>query len=316
MPTDLSDSPQPISQNPYSTNPVPPQPESVVMGLPKKRPQVLFFVFAVMLILTLALLYFLFIAQKGTTNVPPEPAMKVGAETIYKTDVAYELALYPENTQEAKDMILAKIANDSITLQAGSKEGLIALDSSFYDSPTKDYDKRIAMVESVRNTLETKGDSIEGAIVSIWFRNNGYIGPLGLEKSKAEALKKITDLQKQVTAKKITVVEAGEAIKNDSSLEKLDLSYTNNAIYDFTSFKGDGGKISLNSNLDAELWNLAIGEPSKIYLTQSKDIATDKLEDALYSFGVVTKKNSGGTQHISYEDWLATKKGDYEITNY
>src|SRR5437016_3940350 len=97
---------------------------------------------------------------------------KVGNEKIYQRDLNTELANYPpQKNIDRKRQLLQKIVKDSIILQAGEKDGLIKLDSSVFDSSTKDYLKRVKLVAEVQELVEHRKDHITGAVLSIWFYN-------------------------------------------------------------------------------------------------------------------------------------------------
>lgn len=234
---------------------------------------------------------------------------RVGEENIYLSDLMEEEAGYPSiKGADTRTLLLSKIATDSVILQEGAKEKLITLAQNFYNSPDKDYQERIIKVNAVKTAVENQAEKIEGTVISIWFNNNEP-GPIGYEEGKKAAKTKIDELQKQVKTGKITIQQAGEAIKNDSSLSQLDPSYKTNAIINFQAVKTT--RITFDSNFNKILWNLKKGEVTPVYLLTDTDRNGNKVE-ALYVFGQVSNKiiNSNLTD---YNNWITEKLKEYEI---
>lgn len=240
--------------------------------------------------------------------------IKVGNETLYYKDLETELSRYPDNKNEnAKAILMQKLITDSVILQGGADEELIEVDSSTFNSLEKDYGKRIQLVESVKQQLESNSIETEGYVVSIWFRNNGYIGPMGLEKSKTTARQKLEVLWKEVSEGRMSVQKAGDIIANDTSLAQLDIAYKNNAIFPFTATKGNNKPITLNKDLDEELLELQNGEVSEIYVGQGVDPDTGERYEAMYAFGQITEKKVSHSEYTSFDDWLNIKNQIYEV---
>jgi hypothetical protein len=251
--------------------------------------------------------------QEYSTANDNEEIMTVGQETIYGRDLNYELSYYPQEGQERKAIVLQKLANDSIILQGGQEERIISLDNSVYNSLEKDYGKRLEMVEVVKKAIQEKGDSMSGNVIGLWFYNNGWVGPAGLEKGKEEAFEKLSKLRDQVANGSLTMQQAGEIIKNDASNADLDRAYQNNAIFEFKAMKGQKNWITRSQDLDEELWSLTPGKVSQLYIGTGLDEDTGEPYEALYLFGMVTEKAAGESEYIPFEDWLNEKKEIYKI---
>ena len=249
-------------------------------------------------------------AQETAANIiwPDGSIAKVGREFLYQSDLDIELSFYPpsEDINTAKETIYKKMVTDSVVLQGASDERLITLDDKIFNFPTKaqaDYIKRVQLVKSAKTALETRGE-IQGAYVTIWFDNNRPTTE-GDEARKAIAFQKITELHDKVKSGQMTILQAGEAIKNDTSLVDLDKAYESNAISDFSVSPNEA--ITIDSDFDAVLKSLEVNQISDIVLSQAEQINTLTPIDALYTFGTVTKKATS----TDYETWLGQKKGLY-----
>lgn len=256
-------------------------------------------------------------APAATHKKPTDIIARVGNENIYQKDLDFELSVHPQkNEPKIRQVILNKMVTDSTILQGGEEDRDIVLDASIFNSSTKDYAKRIQAVTSVENSVNTKPDAIEGYVVSIWFRNNGYIGPLGLEKSKQTAYNKIKVLHDAVVANKMTIQQAGDIVIHDTSLKTIDLAYQNNAIFSFTSLRGNKKAITLNKDFDIALWSLEEGKATDIYLTDGIDDETGERYPALYYFGQVIKRSVVGNSDVPFDGWLVGKRKIYAVTYY
>ncbi|MBA3723538.1 MAG: hypothetical protein H0W89_01440 [Candidatus Levybacteria bacterium] len=245
------------------------------------------------------------------TAKPNDIIARVGEERIYKNDLDLELTSYPPQADIIREqLLLKKIVKDSIILQAGAKEGLITLDASVYDSATKDYLKRIQMVEGVKDRIEEKSYALEGNVISIWFGNT-IPAPIGPEAGKALALSKITSLHQAVKNKQMTIERAAEAIRNDTSLAQIDpTSYKTNALLPFKVKQDEA--ITLDPAFDTSIRRLNVGEVSAIYLAKAKDSERNVELDALYMFAQV-KQKTAETPINSFDAWYEGQKTQYEI---
>lgn len=258
-------------------------------------------------------------AQETAANItwPDGSIAKVGAEFLYQVDLDLELSFYPpsEDINTAKQVIYDKMVTDSVILQGASGERLITLDDKIFNSPIKtqaDYIKRVQTVKTAKTALETRGE-IQGAYVSIWFNNNRPASETEgdetklqqIEDKKKQALDKITPLHDKVAAGEMTIIQAGEAIRNDPTLESLDPAYKVNAISDFSVSPSEA--ITIDPDFDAILKGLAVNGVTEVTLLQAHQIDTNKVIDASYVFGTVTNKSTS----TSYETWLGQKRSAY-----
>lgn len=251
-----------------------------------------------------------------STTESANKIVKVGEETVYQKDLETELQYSPVATDDSKKLLLDKIIKDSIILQAGRKGGLVALDSSIYNSLDKDYMKRIKTVAEIRQKIENNRDSISGHVVSVWFSNNGP-WKLPYETAKEIAFKKITYLHQEVEAKRMTIQQAGEEIKKDASLFDVDRAYKTNALYSFNQDSNED--ITYDPDFDEILRNLPIHQVSAIYTGKDIEIKDGKKTgnkiEVLYMFGVITDKKSA-SGYASFDAWFEKQKNEYEISRY
>lgn len=262
----------------------------------------------------------LYVVKGKIPNLPREeqsaeaqPLLTVGNEVIYQHDLQTELSNYAQNIDpEIRNILQEKLITDSVILQGGQEDGLIQLDSTMFNSPQKDYKKRIQAVETVKQTVEAQSKNLKGSVIAIWFRNNDYIGPLGLEKSKQKAFDTISDLHEKLQKKEITIQEAAEMIVADTSLRTVDKAWRNNAIFHFES---DGTKpITISPEFDTMLKKLQPGEVTDVYLVQNVDVDTQKQYEALYYVGQVSERIDTGSG-TNWNDWLIEKTKRYAATN-
>lgn len=237
---------------------------------------------------------------------------KVGEELIYQKDLETEILYYPPVKNFDKSYLLKKIVKDSIILQAAKADGFISLNTTTYNSLTKDYLKRIKLVEEAKKIINNQADGIEGTAVFMWFIN-GPVGPLGYEKSKEIVYAKILRLHTLVKNKEMTIRQAGEQIKNDTSLAQIDPAYKTNAILDFKALKGE--RITINEDFDKALWKLQKQEVSDVFVGKARNQGTGKDVEAFYSFGEVTKRITSG-KVTSFDNWFAKKEKEYAVKFY
>lgn len=235
---------------------------------------------------------------------------KVGDENIYQKDLDTEVMNYPDvQGVDKRAVLLQKMSKDSIILQAAQKEGLLTLDAAVFNSPQKDYAKRVSLVADVMKKIDERKNTIEGTIVAIWFYN-GTAGPVGYERGRDIANAKITALHTNVTSKKMTMQQAGNAIRADSSLASVDKAYKVNASRTFKGTTTDA--ITIDPNFDAVIRKLKPSEISSVFLAKSTDPDTKQVLDSLYMFAQVTK-NASGTS-VTFDQWYAQQEKQYAIS--
>jgi hypothetical protein len=248
---------------------------------------------------------------------PTKIIIKVGKENIYQKDLDFEMAYLPSlKNVDKKKLLLEKITKDSIILQAAQAENLIYLDTSVYNSPQKDYMKRINLIKEIKKKIEDKKDSISGSVIAIWFYDNEP-AMIGYAKGKAIAHAKITKLHSDVVEKRITMEQAAAKIREDESLAQLDIAYKSNAFLQFR--RGPYEKIVFDPDFDNVIKTLQPGQVSDIFLaktfTRENHRRTNTKIDAVYLFAQVTTKTTAAN-NPGFDDWVTLKAKNYEITYY
>lgn len=244
---------------------------------------------------------------------PPTAIAKVGNEYIFQEDLDIELANYlAEKNEETKKKLLDKLVRDSIILQSADKEKILAINPAAFNSPGKDYGKRIADIKAIEKKVNSRADQISGGIVSVWFHNY-EVPKMGLEKAKQTAFGRLSALHKRVSNKEITIEQAGKIIQNDPSYGELDVGYRVNAFVPFSENKGE--HISVDEKFNELLWSLNPGEISPVFLGWNVNGFSGKEEEAFYAFGQVSSKIEDG-KNVDFAKWAEGQKKNYEITYY
>lgn len=236
---------------------------------------------------------------------------QVGEEKIYQADLNFELAAQggiDKKDIKEKQRLFKKIAADSIIIQQAVKDNIITADQTVYNSPDKDYQKRVNLVKEIREKVNDMSNQTSGVAYSIWFWNTKP-GEMGVEKGKQFALEKITRVHKMLKDKKIDASGAGEMIKNDSTLSQIDPAYQTNAFFNFTK---KGNSVTQSKEMDIIIDSLKEGEVSDIVLGKLTNTKTGQVTENYYAFATVTKKvTSSGFN--SFKDWFDKNKKGYAI---
>jgi hypothetical protein len=252
-------------------------------------------------------------AAPAVVPVPENAIAKVGEEFIYQKDLDVELANYSGNKDETtKKLLTEKLVKDSMTLQAARKENMASVSAEIYNNDDKNYGKRFEVLRTIETKINSRLDQISGTMISVWFYNM-LPGKIGVEKGKAEAFKRISDLHKRVVSKEITIEQAANLIKNDPSYEDLDYGYAVNALVPFKNKKGE--KITFDEGYNNILWKTNPGEITDVYLASTVNEYTHQNTESYYVFGQIKDKIDRGNSE-DFAKWLENRKGDYEVTYY
>ncbi len=249
--------------------------------------------------------------KKSITHSPGKIIAKVGKEHIYQKDLDLEIQAYPIKNTNAQKLLMNKIMNDSIILQAGAKEGIIQLDQTVFDSSSKDSLKRTQLARRVKSLIEEKSVNISGTVITIWFYNVTP-APIGLEKGKELAFTKISKLHNDVVSKRLTIQQAAEEIRNDASLAQVDLQYKSNASFDFKV--SNNKRITFSPEFDTVIRSLQPGQISPVQLVQDTEVHTRQKIDAVYMFAQVTEKKL--SEVTGFDEWLKQHQKEYEVIQY
>ncbi len=251
--------------------------------------------------------------QSIDTNTP---IATVGSETIYQKDFQSQMAYSGDLPVDDnfKKTIMDRLVQDSIVLQEGAKEGLILLDASIYNTLNKDYKKRVKAVADTQGKVIKKNYTVAGSIVAIWFLNE-HVPAMGYAKAKEITLEKITKIHADVKAGKLTMIQAGDIIKNDSSLAAIDSSYKINAYYNFRIAPND--ILTNDGKFNRMVENLKPGEVTELYTFKSRNLDLQGakkggMQDAYFGFAQLTSKP--GFEPKTFEEWIKIKLASTKVT--
>ncbi len=239
-------------------------------------------------------------------------AAKIGTEIIYNVDVTRETSALPNSDDSSViEQVFKKMIDDSITLQQAAKEGYIKLDATVFNSRTKDYNKRIELIEEAKRAIERNADGYSGSFVALWFHNQKP-GKVGYAQGKQIAYNKIKPLYDQVKAGQMTMLEASDAIIADTSLEDVDEAFRVNSYGDFKVTPEYPA--TFDDAFNAKLAKLRPGQMTDLHVAKDEDERGNMI-DAVYIFGKVDSitANKGYT---NYEGWLDIYRSKYEIVQY
>jgi hypothetical protein len=255
---------------------------------------------------------------------PDKIIAKVGREYIYQKDLDYELSKYPDIPGvDVNKVLMKKLVDNSITLQSTSEDEKNLFiqkltdksnpNTTIFNSPQKDYVKRLQVIEQIRAQYVKQPANIQGAVVSIWFFNTEPAA-IGYDQGKALAFSKITSLHDGVKSGKISMQQAGDMIKNDSTLAGVDRAYKENAYLAFNINSNES--IMFDPNFDALIKGLKQGQVTDVYLAKDMNQSTGQKIDAVYLFGQVSSVSNVNTHSVNFEDWVAAQAKNYEVTYY
>lgn len=281
-------------------------------AMPKKQKMLWGAGIAVLLVLILG--WFIYSRNNSSKTGSSEVIIaSVGNTQIPETYLDMELQYYPaSNSAETKKLLTEKLINDEITLQYGVGKGIVE-DLPFNSSPNSDqYMDRIARINKVKKTIEAQADGIYGSIVSVWFYNNGHIGPQGLEKGQQIAYQTISPVYDQVKTGKTTMQAAGQVIASNKNLSEIDPAYDANAFA--VVYSPPGKPVTFWPEFNKMFENAKPGSVTPLYLAQTSG-PNGNLINSLYIFGQVDKKVTG-QGYTNYQEWLALQKQGKNIKNY
>ena len=200
----------------------------------------------------------------------------------------------PQNINNIENWVKAiQSLNDKAIIQnEGIQSGLFT-ETNF--SPKR--------VNEAKEYIEKQGKTyVSGEFISIWFLNVNEPS-VGLETAKGIAYKKINSLRERIVSEAITMQQAGEEIRNDTSLVSIDGAYESNAYRKFESI-GKDQPIFTDTAIDEQMWKLKIGDTSNI-LT-AKDYNENGPYEAYYIFIKITDKKI--SEYKSLDDLIKIRK--------
>ena len=135
-----------------------------------------------------------------------------------------------------KTQLLKQLVNESILLQLGIKEGWFTLDSSFYNSSTKDYSLRQQKLSEVIdsfNDAKTSGNWTNTLVLHYWFgEETEFIKTNGLDTAAKLAEDTLTRLIDQIKQGRSTFEQAVVTLNNNTDYsQQLNPDYGRDASY-------------------------------------------------------------------------------------
>ena len=240
-------------------------------------------------------------------DIKPEGfLMKVGNETLYNSDFDYIVANNFGNTTTKHTMpeadvrkeITRMLVEESATLQAAAKEGLVTLDGTFYNSSAKDIAKRKGVAKDLRKQILDRSSKISFSILSVWYYN---VDPPKISETEAQVYAKqlIDKLYSEVMSKKITLEQAGETIKKDFKMSTIDPTYKSNAFIKVLDRPLD----QIDSQSLEIIRDLKVGDYSPVVLMKGPT----KFKEEYYAIYRLDTKTGEGL----YTEWVADAVSAY-----
>lgn len=160
----------------------------------------------------------------------------VGKDTIYGDDLNYKFYTNYQALKNAPDSqvaavksdLMSLVASESAMLQAAKDQNIANVPDSLINNPQKDQAARESLVKEISQTIKKDSRSMTYSVVSIWFYNM-FAPKVGLPAAVKTAEVKINKLHDQLASGQMTMKQAGDAIKADTDLARLDINYQGNA---------------------------------------------------------------------------------------
>jgi len=242
---------------------------------------------------------------------PPNSVVAtVGAENIYGDDLNYILETnYPDATESAavlKDEALELAAVESAILQQAQQDGLVSLKAELFNAVYKDQSAREDELRKVRQQVREKSDKFTTSAVSVWFYN---VDPPTVSVAQAEqiARTKLTQIYGQLQNSSLTMVQAGEAIKKDAKLARVDRNYDGNAYTISADWDRDNPAFTFNELTDA-VYNLKEGQMTPV--TKVSDVRPNHREEF---FVIIKMEKRFDGQFRSLGEWTRMAETAYSL---
>ena len=272
--------------------------------------------------------------KKNFPVFPPTPTAKpagkiakIGKEEIYQNDLDFWADAYNQrfsglDETKKREEILKIIQEQSLILQEAEKQKIATLTPEVFNHPSKDYPQRNILVDKLKTQLEKLIiTNVSGEAVSVWFYNPSAGKPIiPFGEAKKFAWEKINKVYQKVKEGEIDIQQAGEIIKNDASLAKIDPAYQTNAYLKFEN-KTKANPPFAKEELNRVAFALKEGEVSEI-LVVPYQVPEDPEnpnspfveKECHYTFIKINRRLT--SDFISFSQWLDEKKKEYPIQLY
>ncbi len=237
----------------------------------------------------------------------------VNNEKIYKKVFDYYYQPFKQliikghaDKKQVVNTILNNIIEESLVLQDAGKQNKIVLNDEIYNNPNLDPEKRSKLFQSIKKELIEKSKNLKVGIITIFYKNIDLVD-YDYETAKKIAKQKIDEIYEQVKSGKLTIEQAGEKLKNDTSLAKLDKSYKANV---YTEFEiKDDQPMTFSHEFNELLRNTKQGELTPIMDVYDPSVK-DKKEYVAYMFGYVFKHDKNS---FNYDNYLKNLRSNAKI---
>lgn len=287
--------------------------------IPLEKRKVLFIGLAVFSFFAIVIL--LLLSLKGNKGGAPQKfadfskIQTYGENTFSPRDINYMVKFqYPSKTastltSDEREVMRNFLLEQSIVLEEAKKRNLLTVPESIFapDKNQQEYNETYSRAKELleKDVLQM---TVEG--VFIWFNVGNPEPPMPITQAKEKTRQKMEAIRSDLVSGKITMIEAGERIKQDESLYALDPVYKSNA---YAKYPSRDATTPLDSNLkeedNAKLWKLNTGEFSPLLLGLYRPTIEEEPEDGFWAIYRVVEKT--GTIS-SYDEWLNEKMKTYE----
>ncbi|MBU0975957.1 MAG: hypothetical protein ABIE03_03230 [Patescibacteria group bacterium] len=245
----------------------------------------------------------------------------VGKEYLFEDDIKHYLSmrgrLDESGDAAVQKEVLDELANQSVVLQEGEKQGWIKLESGFFNNPLKDYDLRtekwFTVFEQV-NGSQLEGVQFEG--VAVFFVNveaTQIVKEKGREYARELVYSKVKDVYDDVKKGNLSMKEAGDILDADEELKTLSptgklYSYSPPSLLeakDIENIKYPLKKEAFEKTKVNKLSDLMLLQEDKT--NPSKE--TEIYWDGYYGFYRILERNSA--QVSSFDEWMQRIKVNY-----
>jgi DNA phosphorothioation-dependent restriction protein DptG len=133
---------------------------------------------------------------------------------------------------------------------------------------------------------------------------------LDYDGAKKLAYSKLSQIHELVANKELTIEEAADRIRNDVTLQQVDVAYQTNASFDFI-VKNDE-KITIDSDFDTVVRATKAGDITEVLPFKEPTTLLGKSIETAYAFAYVKERKTDG-KVVSFNDWLTQQKSNYRV---
>lgn len=251
-------------------------------------------------------------AQPWNNNPKFAPTIQlatVGEQPIYGNDLNYVLYTnYPNNTfneQQAKEVALKSVATTSAILQAAKAQNVSNVSDTLLTAP--DPEARQQTADKILDQIEKDTSKFSTSIISIWYYD---MDPPQISETQARqtARTKMAQLYNQIKSGTLTMQQAGDRIKADTTLARLDTNYEGNAYSENKNWTLDNPAFSFEE-LNQVALKLQPGQVSDLIEVISTKTMTEKF------FAVIKMDDIKKGQFSSLSEWVKQATTDFPLSN-